>query len=94
MQNYARKAAVSLVAGAALAFGALTPASAQPVVTGGLVNVVINDVLQFEDVNVAVALGIAATLCDVNVNVLAVQLGDDEVTCETATGDIVTIEQN
>jgi hypothetical protein len=99
MQNYARKAAVSLFAGAVLAAGALTPASAQPIITGGLVNVVVFDVIEnvtVQDINVSLgaALGIAANVCDVNVNVLATQLRNDEVTCESEAGDqTVTISQ-
>jgi hypothetical protein len=94
MQNHARKAAVSLFAGAALAVGALTPASAQPVITGGLVNVVITDAVDIEDVTVGAALGIAANLCGVGVNVLAQQLsGPGPVTCTIEdSGQTVTIE--
>ena len=81
MQNLARKAAVSLFAGGVLAVGALTPASAQPIVIGGgLVNVVVTDVIDdvtvtVTDVNVGVAaaLALAANVCDVNVNILAQQ---------------------
>ena len=94
MQNYLRKAAVSLFAGGVLAVGALTPASAQPIITGGLVNVVIGDVEIIEDVTVGAALGIAANVCGVGVNVLAQQLsGPGPVTCTAETGDqTVTIE--
>jgi hypothetical protein len=98
MQKYARKAAVSLFAGAALAVGALTPASAQPIVTGGLVNVTVTDVIDVvvQDVNVGLgaALGIAANVCDVNVNVLARQLRTGEATCTNAvSGQTATISQ-
>lgn len=101
MHNYARKAAVSLFAGAALAVGALAPASAQPIVTGGLVNVVVTDVIDdvtvtVQDINVGLgaALGLAANICDVNVNVLAEQLRTGEATCEnTVTDQTVTISQ-
>ena len=73
MKNYARKAAVSLFAGAALATGALAPASAAPVVTGGLVNVTLTDVVDVNDnqVIVQVPISVAAAVCDVNVAVLA-----------------------
>ena len=101
MQNYARKAAVSLFAGAALAAGALTtPASAQPVVTGGLVNVVVTDVIDdvtvvVRDINVGVgaALAIAANVCDVNVNVLAEQLPGTATCTNEETDQTVTISQ-
>ena len=101
MQNNARKAAVSLFAGAALAVGALTPASAQPIVTGGVVNVVVTDVIDdvtvvLQDINVGVgaALVLAANVCDVNVNVLAEQLRNGETTCTNEeTEQTVTISQ-
>ncbi len=100
MPNYARKAAVSLFAGAALSLGALTPASAQPVITGGLVNVVVTEVIDdvtvtVRDVNVSVgaALGIAANVCGVGVNVLAEQL-PGPVTCTSdSSGQRVRIDQ-
>lgn len=77
--------------------------SAQPNVVfgGGLVNVQIVDVIDdvtvnVEDINVAlgVALQLAANVCDVNVNVLAVQLREGGATCDSVvdgTGQIVTI---
>jgi len=88
-----RKLGASLCAAGLLAFGAAAPASAQPIVTGGLVNVVITDVVDdvtvvVQDVNVGVgvAANVAALLCDtadVNAAVLATQVVRDaeEVTC-------------
>ena len=100
VQNYARKTAVSLFAGAALALGALTPASAQPIVTGGLVNVTVTDVIDdvtvvVQDINVGVgaALGLAANVCDVNVNVLARQLPGTATCTNEVTDQTVTISQ-
>ena len=100
MQNLARKAAVSLFAGGVLAVGALTPASAQPIITGGLVNVVITDVIDdvtvvVQDINVGVgaALGLAANICDVNVNVLAEQLPGTATCTNEVTDQTVTISQ-
>ena len=85
------------------AFGAATasPAHAQPVVTGGLVNVTVTDVIDdvtvvVQDINVSLgaALGIAANVCDVNVNVLAEQLRRGGATCTSdASGQTVTIDQ-
>lgn len=86
----------------ALSGGALTasPASASPIVTGGLVNVTVTDVLNnnqiLNDVNVGVgaALGIAANVCDVSVGVLAQQLHTGGATCTSnATGQRVDISQ-
>jgi peptide deformylase len=80
---------------------AAPPASAQPVVTGGVVNVTVTDVIDdvtvtIQDINVGVgaALGLAANVCDVNVNVLATQLRNEAATCTSeATGQTVTIDQ-
>ncbi len=80
--------------------GIAAPANAQPVVTGGLVNITVvdlidGDVLSNNNVAVGVALGVAANICDVNVNVLAVQLRNDGgATCTAdASGQRVTISQ-
>jgi hypothetical protein len=91
-------------AAAAIALGGsvmtATPASAAPIVTGGLVNVTVTDVLNnneiLNDVNVGVgaALGIAANVCDVSVGVLARQLHTGGATCtSTASGQQVDISQ-
>jgi hypothetical protein len=91
-----KKFTASLFASGILAAGLAAPtASAQPVVTGGLVNVTIVDLLDVRDVNVGVgvAANIAATLCDtadINAVVLATQFGrgGQDVMCETDTGNI------
>jgi hypothetical protein len=85
-------ASMALGLGGSLAMS--TPAQAAPLVTGGVVNVTVTDVVDdvtvtVQDVNVGVgaALNIAANVCDVNVNVLAEQLRDGSTTCENATND-------
>ena len=92
----------SAAASLALAGGVLgaSPASAAPVVTGGLVNVTVTDVLNdntvLQDVNVSLgaALGVAANVCDTSVNVLARQLKSGGATCTAdATGQQVDISQ-
>ena len=92
-------------AGAVLVLGttALTaqPASAAPLVTGGLVNVTVTDVVDdvtvvVQDINVGVgaALGIAAHVCDTSVSVLARQLKTGGATCTSdASGQTVTLSQ-
>lgn len=87
-----RRVAATGFATAAI-FGTVAgPATAQPIVTGGLVDITINDVLSHNDVNVAAALNIAANICGVNVNVLAQQIGTGDATCRT--GDqVVRITQ-
>ncbi len=55
------------------AAAAVAPAAASPVVTGGLVNITVVDVLSHNDVQVAVPIEVAVDLCGVNVNVLTEQ---------------------
>ncbi len=96
-----RMVIASASAALALTGGVLTatPASAAPVITGGLVNVTVVDVIDdvtvvVQDINVTLgaALGIAANVCDVNVNVLAQQLRTGGATCTSdASGQTVTI---
>jgi hypothetical protein len=87
-----RKLLSSLFAAGLFAFGAAAPASAQPVVTGGVINITIvdlidGDVLSNNNVGVGVAANVAANVCpalDLNAAVLARQFvagGDDEITC-------------
>ena len=90
-----RRFFATLFATALLGVGFASPASAQPVVTGGLVNVTIanidvetGDILSHNTVTLKLGaeLNVAANLCDVNVNVLAVQLRNGGATCENTTG--------
>jgi hypothetical protein len=93
-----KKARVSAVlATAALSMGLVAaPAQSQPVVTGGLVNVTVTDVLTGDilsnnNVGVGVAAGVSATICDVSVTaaVLAQQVVRDGAprTCTSESGD-------
>jgi hypothetical protein len=78
------------VCAGALALPMAATSSAQgPVVTGGLVNVTVVDVIDdvtvvVRDINVSLgaALGIAANVCGVGVNVLATQLESGTATCD------------
>ena len=99
-----KKLLATAVAGSALTFGAWAMpagAGAAPLVTGGVVNVTVTDVIDdvtvtVQDINVGVgaALGVAANVCDVNVNVLARQLRTGGATCENAvTGQTATLSQ-
>ena len=97
-----KKLVASLFASGLLAAGIAAPTvGAQPVVTGGLINVTLVDVADIEDntvnVGVGVAANIAANLCDtadVNAAVLAAQVvrGGDTVDC-AARGGTITFEQ-
>lgn len=63
-----RSTAISLASVAALGVGSVAlaaPASAQPLFTGGLVNV------NIEDVTVQIPIGVAANVCGVTVAVIA-----------------------
>jgi hypothetical protein len=83
-----RRSIATVGATGALAAGSLflaAPAQAAPVVTGGLVNVTIVDVLDIDDTIVSVqalngvTVQAAALICGVSVNALAVDLGPDGV---------------
>jgi hypothetical protein len=63
-----RRTVASLASVAAIGVGGVAlaaPASAQPIFTGGLVNV------NIEDVNVQIPIGVAANVCGVTVAVIA-----------------------
>ena len=83
--------AATVVASLSLVAATAAPASAAPVITGGLVNVTVTDVLHnntvtiLQNVNLGVALNAAANVCGVSVNVLAQQIGQGPVSCQTAT---------
>ena len=86
-----RKILAVAVAAGGLALVPVASAVAQPIITGGLVNVTVGDVTILRDVRLGVALNAAANVCGVGVNVLASQIGHGPVSCDTATGDIVQI---
>ena len=92
----------ALFAGAlSVSMAATTSAQPPVVVSGGLVNVTVVDVIDdievtVQDINVTVAaaLQLAANVCDVSVNALAQQLKGGSASCDTAIEDgtrIVTI---
>ena len=101
-----RKSRVSAVlATAAISMGlvAAPAAQAQPVITGGIVNVTVvdvidGDVLSNNNVGVGVAAGIAANVCGVDVNAAVLGIvrdrGSNQTTCTSDAGDQqVTIRQ-
>ncbi len=63
-------AAISIGVGAA---AAVPSASADPVVTGGLVNITVVDVASHNNVQLAVPIEVAVNVCGVDVNVLTQQ---------------------
>jgi len=97
--NLAKRSITAVVLGGVHDAAAATPAMAQPVVTGGLVNVTVANnnipILSYDNIGVGAALGIAANVCGVGVNVLATQLGTSSpVSCtSTSSGQTATITQ-
>lgn len=97
--NLAKRSLTAVVLGGGLVAAAATPAMAQPVVTGGLVNVTVTNnnipVVSYDNIGVGAALGVAANVCGVGVNVLATQLGNNApVSCtSTSSGQTATITQ-
>lgn len=94
-----KKSIAALGLAAALAFAAPSVSHAQPVVTGGLVNVTLTNIANgnnipiasYDNISLGVALNLAANVCGVGVNVLATQLGTPgPISCQTAT-QMVTI---
>jgi hypothetical protein len=73
-------ATLSVGAGAAA-----MPASAAPVITGGLVNVTITDVLSHDQINAQIPIGVAANVCGVAANVLAHSTSTAPVDCTSST---------
>jgi hypothetical protein len=97
-----RKYIAMLFTTSALAVGAFAPtASSAPVITGGLVNLTVTNVLNNNTVtldrtvNVAAAVKIAANVCDVPVTVLASSITQTgSATCtNTLNGGSATITQ-
>ncbi len=80
MRKNMKTRAAAVVATGALSLGAFAaPAMAQgPVVTGGLVNITVTDVLNNNQVAVQVPIGIAANLCNVQANVLAQNMNTNQ----------------
>jgi hypothetical protein len=80
-----RKLVASVFAATLLSVTAAAPASAQPVVTGGLINITIVNVLNNNEVNVQVPIGIAANVCGIQANVLALGNVQEPVDCTAST---------
>jgi hypothetical protein len=87
-----KRVGAAVFAGATLFLGATAPAAASPIVTGGLVNVTITNLLNNNTVTVQVPVGVglnvAANVCGVNVGVLARDLHNGPVSCSTATQSV------
>jgi hypothetical protein len=77
-------AATCAAAAIAVSGAACVPAQAAPVVTGGLVNITIVDVLSGNQVQayVAIPIAVAANICDTTVAILATDLRDGSADCD------------
>ena len=84
-----KRIAASVGAAAVLAVGVAGPAAAQPniVISQGLVNVTVTDVLNNNEVIVQVPVGVAANVCDVNAAVLLAAIEDTGSAACDATAD-------
>jgi hypothetical protein len=90
-----KKFLATTFATALMAFGIAAPASAQPVVTGGLINVTLVDVLSHDNIAVQVPVGIAANVCDVNAAVLLAAVRDTgSATCNATAESIAWAQQH
>jgi hypothetical protein len=90
----ARKFVAALFSTAIMAVTVAAPAGAQPVITGGLINITLVDVLNDNQVNVQVPIGIAANVCDVNAAILLAAVRDTgSATCEATARSIAWAEQ-
>jgi hypothetical protein len=89
--NVKTRIATAGIAGALLLGGAsATSAQAEPVITGGLVNVTLTNVLNNNQVQVAVPIQAAAAICGVTVNVLSAALaptGTQTFNCPARNGN-------
>jgi hypothetical protein len=92
MNRLMKRALISTTLAGALVVPATT-ASAAPVITGGLVNVTIVDVLSGNQVTAHVPVSVAANICGVAVNVLARQLPTGPVDCSNALQTITVSRQ-
>jgi uncharacterized membrane protein len=96
-----KKLLATTFATALMAFGVAAPtAGAQPVIGGGLVNIQIVNVLNNNEVNVQVPIGVAANVAanvcvgSLQVGVLASQLARGEtVDCVAETGDAMVLQR-
>ena len=96
-----KKLLATTFATALMAFGVAAPtAGAQPVISGGLVNIQIVNVLNNNEVNVQVPIGVAANIAanvcvgELQVGVLASQLAHGgTVECVAKTGDSMVLQR-
>lgn len=86
MRNVWRAGALALATSTLAVGGFAGAANAQPVITGGLVNVTVTNLLNDNTVNVQLPINAAANICGVDVAVLSQQLGSTPYTCTSRSG--------
>jgi hypothetical protein len=91
--NRIKRAATAAAIAGALAIPAAAPASAQPVITGGLVNVTIVDLISLEQTSLQVPITVAANVCGVSVAALAQDLRTGAVDCSNETRQVTVTQQ-
>ncbi len=91
MKRLIQRAAIATAFAAVAALPA-APASAAPVITGGLVNVTVVDVLSGVQVTAQVPITVAANVCDTTVALLSRELNSGPVDCSNDQ-QIITVSQ-
>jgi hypothetical protein len=85
MTKQLRRICTSAAVSAVLSLGFAGSAVAAPVVTGGLVNVTVTDVLNNNQVNAQVPIGVAANVCGLSVAAVAAAAATGPVDCTSST---------
>jgi len=91
MRKAMKFAAATTMTAGALIGGFAAPASAAPVAVGNLVNVQISNLLNNNQVNIAVPINAAAAICGVDVAVLSTTTDLSSVTCDPRANQTVTL---
>lgn len=92
-----KRIATAAAAAGAMALAPAIPALAQPVVTGGLVNVTVTNlltnatILSYNNVGIGVAANVAANVCGVAVNVISTELASGQSVSCTNPGQTVGV---
>jgi len=92
MNRLIKRALIATTFAGALVVPATT-ASAAPVITGGLVNVTVVDVLSGNQVTAQVPVTVAANICGVPVSVLSQELRNGPVDCSNPVQTITVSRQ-
>ena len=91
-----KKIVATLFASGLMAVGIAAPtASAQPVITGGLIKITLVETVDLTNTSVQVPIGVAANVCDVSAAVLLAEVRDTGAAdCDATTDAIAFAEQH